>query len=149
MKPLFVLPLILLLLITPVIGDKSKGLFSGEILQADLDSFTANVSNTPGYLSGNQSEVQSSTQNLQDWMDIGKTQLKSGSWKPAEDAFSKVIDQEPKNTEGWEGYLLAIRGGGNFDALLEASERATKEIPDFASAWKYDGIPLRGCVKIT
>ena len=134
--------LILFLVITPVVSDKSKGLFSGEILQADLDSFTSNVSETPGYLSDDQSAIQSNPQNTEDWMDVGKTQLKSGNWKPAEETFSKVIDKDPKNPDGWEGYLLAIRGGGNFEELLDASERATNENPDFASAWKYDGIAL-------
>ena len=142
MKHLFTVILLLFIVISPVIADKSKGLFSGEILQADLDSFTSNVSETPIYLSDNQSGVQSNPQDTQDWMDIGKTQLKSGNWKPAEETFSKVIEKDPNNTDGWEGYLLAIRGGGNYDELLDASERATKENPGFASAWKYDGIAL-------
>ncbi len=141
MKFLFLL-LIILFITTPAIGEKSKGLFSGEILQADLDSFTSNVSDTPGYLSDNQSGVQVNPQDSAAWMDIGKTQLKSGNWKPAEETFSKVIELNPLNTDGWEGYLLAIRGGGNFVSLLEASERATKQNPGYASAWKYYGIAL-------
>lgn len=141
MRPLIILLFILLLITAPTVAEKNKGLFSGEIL-ADLDSFTSNVSETPGYLSGNQSPTDANPQNMQDWMDIGKTQLKSGNWKTAEETFAKVIDQEPKNTEGWEGYLLAIRGEGDFEELLEASERATTENPGFASAWKYNGIAL-------
>ncbi len=142
MKHFLPLIVIFLLLATPIFAEKSKGLFSGEILQADLDSFTSNVSETPDYLPDNQSAVQSNSQDISDWMDIGKTQLKSNNWKPAEETFLKVIDKDPKNTDGWEGYLLAIRGGGNFEELLDASEHATKENPGFASAWKYDGIAL-------
>ncbi len=142
MKPLLILIFILFLIIVPVFGDKSKGLFSGDYLKADLDLFTSDVSDIPEYLSDNQSAVQSNPQDIGSWMDIGKTQLKSGNWKAAADTFSKVIDKDPTNTDGWEGYLLAIRGDGNFEELLDASERATQENPNFASAWKYNGIAL-------
>jgi outer membrane protein assembly factor BamB len=133
---------IFLLCISPVCADKSKGLFSGDILQADLDSFTSNVSDAPGYITDQQSAVDTNPQDTQAWIDIGKSQLKIGNWKPAEETFSRVIALDPKSTDGWEGNLLAIRGGGNFDQLLVASEQATKEIPNYASVWKYYGIAL-------
>lgn len=141
MKPLLLL-LICLIIITPVIGDKNKGLFSGEILEAELDLFTSNISDTPGHLTEKPSPVQSNLQDIADWMNVGKTQLRSGNWKPAEETFSRIIDRDSKNTDGWEGYLLAIRGEGDYNKLLDVSERASKANPDFASAWKYNGIAL-------
>ena len=120
MKPL-ILILILFIISTPVYADKGKGIFTHMYLDEDLDVFTSNVPEIPGHIYDNKPAVESDLLNVQDWMNIGKTQLKSENWKPAEEVFSQVIKQEPKNTEGWEGYLLAIRGEENFEKLLEAS----------------------------
>ena len=135
--------IILLLCIAPITAEKNKGLFSGDILQADLDAFTSNTSDTPSFIEDVNLE-KTNIQEITEWIDIGKTQLKIGNWAAAEEAFSKVTLQNPSNDDGWEGYLLAIRGGGDFDRLLAASEDATEKNPEYSSAWKYRGIALSG-----
>jgi len=135
--------IILLLCIAPISAEKNKGLFSGDILQADLDAFTANTSDTPSYADEGASE-QTNIQDISEWVEIGKTNLRSGNWASAEEAFDKVIQLDPMYNDGWEGYLLAIRGGGDFDKLLSASEEAAEKNPEYSSAWKYKGIALSG-----
>jgi tetratricopeptide (TPR) repeat protein len=143
MKKILLVFWIIFLCISPVSADKGKGLFSGEILQADLDVFIGNVSDTPSFTVPDDA-VKTSLQVIAEWIDIGKTQLRSGNWAGAEEAFSKVTGLDPKNDEGWEGYLLSIRGSGDFHALLRASEMAAEKNPSFVPVWKYKGIALSG-----
>ncbi|MDD3052666.1 MAG: hypothetical protein PHR06_16220, partial [Candidatus Cloacimonetes bacterium] len=75
----FLLFLIILLCISPITADKNKGLFSGDILQADLDAFTANTSETPSYADEGTPE-ETNLQDIAEWVNIGKTQLKNGNW---------------------------------------------------------------------
>jgi len=134
---------ILLLCIAPVSADKSKGLFSGDILQADLDAFTGSTADTPSYI-GPEEGGERNLQDIAEWVAIGKTQLQNGNWASAEEAFSQVTQLDPMYNDGWEGYLLAIRGGGDFYKLLTAAEDAAEKNPEYSSAWKYKGIALSG-----
>jgi len=146
MRSLISILVILLLCIAPISAEKNKGLFSGDILQADLDAFTANTSDTPSYTDEGTPE-QTNLQNISEWVGIGKTHLRSGNWASAEEAFSQVTQLDPKYNDGWEGYLLAIRGGGDFYKLLTAAEDAAEKDPGFVSIWKYKGIALSGIDK--
>lgn len=144
MKPLIPILIVLLLCITtPITAEKSKGLFSGDIFQADLDLFTADVPEIPSFTTED-GAVQAGTQSIGEWIEIGKTQLQNGNWAAAAEAFSQVTEQDPTNDIGWEGYLLSIRGSGDFYKLLTVSEEAAEKNPGYGSIWKYKGIAYNG-----
>lgn len=110
-----------LLFVTPCIAEKSKGLFSGQILSIELDHLIADIPDTPGFLEGNEDVVADNPQNISAWINIGKSKLREGDWASAQEAYSRAIALDEANSDGWEGYLYSIASEGDVDLLIQKS----------------------------
>ena len=121
-RHLFCIFLILcLIFIVPSVAEKSKGLFSGQILSIELDQLTADIPDIPGFLERNEDVVADNPQNISAWINIGKSKLREGDWSSAQEAYSRAIDLDEENPDGWEGYLYSIASEGDTDLLIQKS----------------------------
>ena len=139
---LLILLCIILICITPISASKSKGLFSGEILNIQLDEFVGDVPDTPTFLTEREEEVLTNPQDLKSWIDIGKVQLKSENWGEAEATFQRALTLEPLNTDALEGYYIALSSLYKIETLLEHTENTVKNLPDWSSGLNFRGYAL-------
>jgi tetratricopeptide (TPR) repeat protein len=137
MVPLY----IIFLCIVSVSGETNNGLYSQEILRTDLDLFIGNTSDTSPN-TGIDHTVETGDQIMNEWIQVGKTQLQSGNYAEAGEAFSKVLEDDPFNNNGRQGYLLSIRESGDYNSLLAVSENLADQDPSYDPAWYYQGIAL-------
>ena len=123
-------------------ASKSKGLFSGDILSIQIEAYVSNTSDSPGFVAEKEEAVRINPQDTQSWIEIGKTQLKMENWQNAGETFLKAIEQDPKNTEGWNGYLLALSRQENYIELLDQSKKSIEINPEWAKGYYFNGNAL-------
>jgi tetratricopeptide (TPR) repeat protein len=133
---------IIILSTTSVLAEKENYLDLEEILNHDLDALIDKISDN--FANAEKTGSNQPGQDIRELIDRGKTQLRSENWSEAEETFSTVTGLNPGSDDGWEGYLLSIRGSGDYNALLAASEQAAEQNSSSVSAWIYKGIALIG-----
>lgn len=137
-RSVFIILCIAALCIAPVSSVKSKGLFSGEIIEALHQEYMSDVPDTPMYLE-NQGAIIVNPQNAEEWIIIGKNQLKAENWKEAENAFEKAVNFNSSNEEAWEGFLVSIMEQNNWNKLIDESKNAIEKMPDNFIGYLYSG----------
>jgi len=130
------------LCISPIEAGKSKGLFSGDILNIEIEAFIADIPDAPGFLEEKQEAVRENPMDTEAWIDIGKAQFRSDNYYEAEKAFSHAITQDPTNLDGWEGYLVSLMKLDNDEMLRSQAEKAIEQNPGWAKGYQYNGLAL-------
>ena len=133
---------ILVLSVTPIDAAKSKGLFSGTILDVELEEFVADIPDTPTYIAEKEEATRINPQDSESWIAIGKARMNAKQWQEAETAFLRAIDVDPDNQDGWIGYFIALQTLEKYEELLSKSQELIEKNPEQAIGYRFKGNAL-------
>ena len=68
--------------------------------------------------------------NLQDYLDLGDKYLTETNYEEAIVAFTKAIELDPKNPEGYKGLANVYAAAERYEDALDTLEQGLEEIED-------------------